>query len=165
VIAREIEAPLVTGKTPQPERERLYDGSGAASCDVSWLSKVGNFALDLPDADVLIQVSGRIRLPPRGGAAPRPHPAAETGWPRGTLLHLGLGRHLRGGVRPPPEALSHRTGILLPNRDAQSERRRRVRVLRATSREMSDDGCLVGAQAIEVAFDEPALFQQPGQDE
>lgn len=57
-IAKEIDAPLVTGKTPQVERERIYDlfRRGELRCIV--LSKVGNFAIDLPDADVLIQVSG-----------------------------------------------------------------------------------------------------------
>jgi DNA excision repair protein ERCC-3 len=51
--------PMVTGKTPQAERDRLYgcfrDGLIAGLV----LSRVGNFALDLPDADVLIQVSGK----------------------------------------------------------------------------------------------------------
>jgi DNA excision repair protein ERCC-3 len=57
-IAKEIDAPLVTGKTPQTEREQIYDRfrRGELRCIV--LSKVGNFAIDLPDADVLIQVSG-----------------------------------------------------------------------------------------------------------
>ena len=58
VIAMEIGAPLVTGKTPETERERIYEGfrKGELRCIV--LSKVGNFAIDLPDADLLIQVSG-----------------------------------------------------------------------------------------------------------
>lgn len=57
-IAKEIGAPRVTGKTPQAEREQIYDRfrRGELRCIV--LSKVGNFAIDLPDADVLIQVSG-----------------------------------------------------------------------------------------------------------
>ena len=57
-IATEIGAPLVAGKTPQIERERIYEGfrKGELRCIV--LSKVGNFAIDLPDADLLIQVSG-----------------------------------------------------------------------------------------------------------
>jgi DNA excision repair protein ERCC-3 len=57
-IAMEIGAPLVAGKTPETERERIYDGfrKGELRCIV--LSKVGNFAIDLPDADLLIQVSG-----------------------------------------------------------------------------------------------------------
>ena len=57
-IAKEIGAPLITGKTPQAERERIYERfrGGELRCIV--LSRVGNFAIDLPDADVLIQVSG-----------------------------------------------------------------------------------------------------------
>lgn len=57
-IARDTSAPLVTGKTAQADRERIYDQfrTGDLRCIV--LSKVGNFAIDLPDADVLIQVSG-----------------------------------------------------------------------------------------------------------
>ena len=57
-IAREIGAPLVTGKTPQPEREQIYDRFRRNQLHCMVLSKVGNFAIDLPDADVLIQVSG-----------------------------------------------------------------------------------------------------------
>jgi len=57
-IAREIGAPLVTGKTPQPERERIYELFRKNELPCLVLSKVGNFAIDLPDADVLIQVSG-----------------------------------------------------------------------------------------------------------
>jgi DNA excision repair protein ERCC-3 len=57
-VARDLNAPLVTGKTPQLEREDVYERfrRGEVCCLV--LSKVGNFAIDLPDADVLIQVSG-----------------------------------------------------------------------------------------------------------
>jgi len=57
-IAMEIGAPLVAGKTPQTERERIYEGfrKGELRCIV--LSRIGNFAIDLPDADLLIQVSG-----------------------------------------------------------------------------------------------------------
>ena len=58
MLAREIAAPLVTGKTPQMERESLYDRFRRGEVRHLVLSKVGNFALDLPDADVLIQVSG-----------------------------------------------------------------------------------------------------------
>jgi len=57
-IATEIGAPLVTGKTPQPEREQIYDRFRRNDLHCIVLSKVGNFAIDLPDADVLIQVSG-----------------------------------------------------------------------------------------------------------
>jgi DNA excision repair protein ERCC-3 len=57
-IARELRAPLVTGKTPQRERERLYSEFRDGSLRTLVLSKVGNYALDLPDAEVLAQVSG-----------------------------------------------------------------------------------------------------------
>ena len=49
----------MTGKTSQPERDRLYDEFRAGKITGLILSRVGNFALDLPDADVLIQVSGK----------------------------------------------------------------------------------------------------------
>lgn len=51
--------PLITGKTPQQERDRLYQAFRDGELDGLVLSRVGNFALDLPDADVLIQVSGK----------------------------------------------------------------------------------------------------------
>ncbi len=50
--------PLITGQTPGPEREQLYDQFRKGEVRHLILSKVGNFALDLPDANVLIQVSG-----------------------------------------------------------------------------------------------------------
>lgn len=51
--------PLITGKTPQLERERLYAAFRDGTEPGLVLSRVGNFAVDLPDADVLIQVSGK----------------------------------------------------------------------------------------------------------
>lgn len=51
--------PLITGKTSQGERERLYAEFRNGDILGLVLSRVGNFALDLPDADVLIQVSGK----------------------------------------------------------------------------------------------------------
>ena len=57
-ISKEIRAPLITGKTAQHERDRIYDSFRLGKLHCLVLSKVGNFAIDLPDADVLIQVSG-----------------------------------------------------------------------------------------------------------
>lgn len=51
--------PLITGKTPQREREQRYQAFRTGTTQGLILSRVGNFALDLPDADVLIQVSGK----------------------------------------------------------------------------------------------------------
>jgi DNA excision repair protein ERCC-3 len=50
--------PLITGQTANAEREELYDQFRRGEVRQLILSKVGNFALDLPDANVLIQVSG-----------------------------------------------------------------------------------------------------------
>ncbi|TET34957.1 MAG: DEAD/DEAH box helicase [Planctomycetota bacterium] len=57
-IADEIDAPLITGDTPNAEREHLYGAFKEGEIKTLVVSKVGNFAIDLPDANVLIQVSG-----------------------------------------------------------------------------------------------------------
>ncbi|PKL26104.1 MAG: DNA helicase [Spirochaetae bacterium HGW-Spirochaetae-3] len=57
-IAAELGAPLITGATPNPERERIYSDFRTGKVRVIVVSKVANFAIDLPDASVAIQVSG-----------------------------------------------------------------------------------------------------------
>ncbi len=57
-LARTLRVPLITGKTPNQERERLYGAFRSGDERVLIVSKVGNFAIDLPDANVAIQVSG-----------------------------------------------------------------------------------------------------------
>jgi len=57
-LAAELRAPLITGSTPNPERERIYADFRAGRVRVIVVSKVANFAIDLPDASVAIQVSG-----------------------------------------------------------------------------------------------------------
>lgn len=57
-IAELIDAPVITGDTPQAEREVLYDGFRDGTHPHLVVSKVANFAVDLPDANVAIQVSG-----------------------------------------------------------------------------------------------------------
>lgn len=57
-LAERINVPLITGKTPSTERDRLYDEFRSGAIRRLIVSKVGNFAIDLPDANVLIQVSG-----------------------------------------------------------------------------------------------------------
>ncbi|HUR54571.1 MAG TPA: DNA repair helicase XPB [Gemmataceae bacterium] len=57
-MARRFDIPLITGATPNGEREDLYNKFRAGEVRHLVLSKVGNFAIDLPDANVLIQVSG-----------------------------------------------------------------------------------------------------------
>ncbi|MEO1622494.1 MAG: helicase-related protein, partial [Cyanobacteria bacterium J06632_3] len=58
-IAQQVELPLITGKTSQKKRDQLYADFRSSKVSGLILSRVGNFALDLPDADVLIQVSGK----------------------------------------------------------------------------------------------------------
>ncbi|WP_339208821.1 DNA repair helicase XPB [Paenibacillus sp. FSL K6-3182] len=53
-----IGAPLLTGEVPQLERQMLYDSFKAGDISVLIVSKVANFAVDLPDASVAIQLSG-----------------------------------------------------------------------------------------------------------
>lgn len=57
-LAEALQAPLITGKTPNPERERIYAAFKKGEVQVIVVSKVANFAIDLPDASVAIQVSG-----------------------------------------------------------------------------------------------------------
>ncbi len=57
-LSKELNIPLITGKTPNKEREKLYGAFRDGSLKNLMVSKVGNFAIDLPDANVLIQISG-----------------------------------------------------------------------------------------------------------
>ncbi|MBR8831589.1 MAG: DEAD/DEAH box helicase [Chlorogloea purpurea SAG 13.99] len=59
LLAKTTNFPLITGKTAQKKREELYQRFRDGQLGGLVLSRVGNFALDLPDADVLIQVSGK----------------------------------------------------------------------------------------------------------
>jgi DNA excision repair protein ERCC-3 len=58
VIRERTGAPIITGKTPSREREELYGAFKRGEIRVLIVSKVANFAVDLPDANVAIQVSG-----------------------------------------------------------------------------------------------------------
>jgi DNA excision repair protein ERCC-3 len=57
-IATQLKAPIITGKTANPERERIYADFKSGINRVIVVSKVANFAIDLPDASVAIQISG-----------------------------------------------------------------------------------------------------------
>jgi DNA excision repair protein ERCC-3 len=58
LLKKRFDIPLITGATPNVEREDLYNKFRTGEVRQLILSKVGNFAIDLPDANVLIQVSG-----------------------------------------------------------------------------------------------------------
>jgi DNA excision repair protein ERCC-3 len=57
-VAKGLDCPIITGKTPQKVREALYDQFRKGEIKVLIVSKVANFAIDLPDANVAIQISG-----------------------------------------------------------------------------------------------------------
>jgi DNA excision repair protein ERCC-3 len=57
-LAALLGAPLITGQVPSAERERLYDAFRRGDVRILVVSKVANFAVDLPEANVAIQVSG-----------------------------------------------------------------------------------------------------------
>ncbi len=58
LLEQRFDIPVITGKTPTAERERLYTAFREGKIRRLAVSKVGNFAIDLPDANVAIQISG-----------------------------------------------------------------------------------------------------------
>ncbi|MEX0974238.1 MAG: DNA repair helicase XPB [Bacillota bacterium] len=81
-LASILNAPLLCGQTPNAEREDLYGQfkEGKLKCLV--VSKVANFSVDLPDANVAVQVSGtfgsRQEEAQRLGRILRPKPQGES---------------------------------------------------------------------------------------
>ncbi|MBB6481591.1 DNA repair helicase XPB [Spirochaeta isovalerica] len=57
-ISKALKAPIITGKTPNQERERIFEDFRRKKIHVLVVSKVANFAINLPDASVAIQISG-----------------------------------------------------------------------------------------------------------
>ena len=57
-IAELLKVPIITGKTPTAERDRIYSEFRQGKIRVLVVSKVANFAIDLPDASLAIQISG-----------------------------------------------------------------------------------------------------------
>lgn len=57
-LSRRLGLPLIEGKTPQKKRDELFERFRHGDDRVLVISKVGNFSVDLPDANVAIQISG-----------------------------------------------------------------------------------------------------------
>lgn len=57
-VAQMLDAAIITGETPQPVREELYGKFKSGEISRLVVSRVANFAVDLPDANVAIQISG-----------------------------------------------------------------------------------------------------------
>jgi DNA excision repair protein ERCC-3 len=83
-VAATLNLPVLTGSTPQVERERLYGLFRDGDLPVLVVSKVANFAVDLPAASVAIQISGtfgsRQEEAQRLGRILRPKPGANQAW-------------------------------------------------------------------------------------
>ena len=57
-VAKHYQLPSITGQTPNHERRRLYQAFREGEISTLVVSKVANFSIDLPDANVGIQISG-----------------------------------------------------------------------------------------------------------
>ncbi len=57
-ISSALNAPIITGKTPNARREELFNAFRNGDIKTLVVSKVANFSIDLPDASIAIQVSG-----------------------------------------------------------------------------------------------------------
>ncbi|HYG91992.1 MAG TPA: DEAD/DEAH box helicase, partial [Nocardioides sp.] len=57
-LGEELAAPVITGDTTVKERQRLFEAFRSGEIGLLVVSKVANFSIDLPGAEVAIQVSG-----------------------------------------------------------------------------------------------------------
>lgn len=57
-VKKLLGVPIITGQTPNSTREEIYDRFRRGEERIIIVSKVANFAIDLPDASVAIQISG-----------------------------------------------------------------------------------------------------------
>ncbi len=57
-IADQFKYPMITGSTSIGEREEMYNKFKEETIKILVVSKVANFSIDLPDANVAIQISG-----------------------------------------------------------------------------------------------------------
>lgn len=57
-LSEMLDAPVIKGETPVKERQRLFEAFRSGEISLLVVSKVANFSIDLPSAEVAIQVSG-----------------------------------------------------------------------------------------------------------
>lgn len=83
-LAGRLAAPMISGRTPQSRRDELYRAFRNGEAKVLVVSKVANFAVDLPEASVAIQVSGgfgsRQEEAQRVGRIVRPKSDGKRAW-------------------------------------------------------------------------------------
>jgi DNA excision repair protein ERCC-3 len=84
LIAEMLNAPIITGKTKSGKRDELYRRFRNGEFPVIIVSKVANYAVDLPDANVAIEMSGtfgsRQEEAQRLGRILRPKPGENRAW-------------------------------------------------------------------------------------
>ncbi len=123
-LAEALNAPQITGATPIPEREELFQGFRDGSIPLLVVSKVANFSVDLPEASVAIQVSGsfgsRQEEAQRLGRLLRPKQSNHT-----ASFYTLIARDNRGpGFRPESPAIPGRAGVRLHDSGCRRNRRR-----------------------------------------
>ncbi len=59
-VAARLDAPLITGRSSQKTRDERFEQFRAGELPVLVVSKIANFSIDLPEANVAIQVSGQF---------------------------------------------------------------------------------------------------------
>jgi DNA excision repair protein ERCC-3 len=57
-LGEHLNAPVIKGETSNAQREKLFEAFRQGEISVLVVSKVANFSIDLPTAEVAIQVSG-----------------------------------------------------------------------------------------------------------
>lgn len=57
-VAAHLDAPLITGQTSQTVREERFEQFRQGDIDTLVVSKIANFSIDLPEANVAVQLSG-----------------------------------------------------------------------------------------------------------
>ena len=57
-LSESLDAPLITGSTTVPQRQKLFEQFRSGQVPTLVVSKVANFSIDLPEASVAIQISG-----------------------------------------------------------------------------------------------------------
>ncbi|SDT42312.1 DNA excision repair protein ERCC-3 [Paenibacillaceae bacterium GAS479] len=81
-LGAELEAPVLCGSTPAEEREELFRRFNSGELPLLVVSRVANFAVDLPSASLAVQVSGtfgsRQEEAQRIGRLLRPKPGDNT---------------------------------------------------------------------------------------
>ena len=112
-LGEELNAPVIQGSTKTAEREALFDAFRRGEIPTLVVSKVANFSIDLPEANVAVQVSGtfgsRQEEAQRLGRLLRPK--ADGG---GAIFYsVVVARQPRRRVRRAPAALPRRAGLRL----------------------------------------------------